>query len=134
MGNIDISPGVWEIDAMKQEPVYLDFNATTAPGAELREKLSAWFDLWGNPSSIHQWGRGSKRLMRDSRRSMASALGVHPLEIIFTSGGSEANNLALFGSLRALEKQNSPRKKILVGAIEHPSAVSYTHLTLPTKA
>lgn len=87
----------------------------------VREKLVEWSDYWGNPSSIHSHGRGPKKLMRESRRSIAESLGCHPLELIFTSGGSEANNLALQGVLRELMKRDSSRNKVILGGIEHPS-------------
>ena len=89
---------------MTQGNIYFDFNATTPVDSLVQEQLPSWLSLWGNPSSIHQHGRGPKKLLRDSRRSIAQALSCHPLEIIFTSGGSEANNLALKGCLRRLKK------------------------------
>jgi cysteine desulfurase len=77
--------------------VYLDHNATTPISDQVRSRVSGWLDSWGNPSSIHQAGRGPKTLMREARSTIAKFLGAGPLELIFTSGGSEANNLAIKG-------------------------------------
>lgn len=76
-------------------------------------------DLWGNASSIHWTGRGPKALLREARQSVAQALGVDSLEIVFTSGGSEANNLAIKGVLPETPKDG--RDEILISAVEHPS-------------
>lgn len=102
---------------------YLDFNATTPPDAEILDQIPSWAAEWGNPSSIHWAGRGPKVLIRKARESVAKMLGCNPLEIVFTSGGSEANNLAILGSLAALANQGSIRRKILVSAVEHPSVM-----------
>jgi cysteine desulfurase len=115
--------------------VYFDHNATTKPAEFLKEKVSQWLDQWGNPSSIHWAGRGPKALLRDSRRAVAQLLGCDPLEIVFTSGGSEANNLAIKGVFEAIEAIEAiesgrltgsgpsevPRDHYLLSAVEHPS-------------
>ncbi len=108
---------------MTQSNIYFDYNATTSVDSRVLQKLPEWLDLWGNPSSIHQHGRGPKKLLRESRRGIAKALGVHPLEIVFTSGGSESNNLGLKGSLLEIKRKQSPRNKVILGAIEHPSVL-----------
>src|SRR5690242_12138038 len=77
--------------------VYLDHNATTMPATFLKQKVGEWLEIWGNPSSIHASGRGPKALLRESRRALAQALSCEALELIFTSGGSESNNLAIKG-------------------------------------
>lgn len=107
--------------------VYLDHNATTPLATELASQIQQWVLQWGNPSSIHFDGRGPKSLLRESRQSMAKMIGADPLELIFTSGGSEANNLALKGVFESLffsqVKGSSllDRPRILVSAVEHPS-------------
>ena len=101
----------------------MDFNATTPISPMVQERLAGWSEQWGNPSSIHQHGRGPKKLMRESRRSLAQALNCHPLELIFTAGGSEANNLALQGCLQELENRDIKKSKVLIGSIEHPSVL-----------
>ena len=74
---------------------YFDHNATTPPSAEVLASLSDWAQAWGNPSSIHWGGRQPKNLLREARQNIAQALNISPLEIIFTSGGSESNNTIL---------------------------------------
>jgi cysteine desulfurase len=98
--------------------VYLDHNATTKPANFLIEKLPGWIEQWGNPSSIHWAGRGPKALLRDSRRALAQVLGCEALEIVFTSGGSEANNLAIKG---VFDSEKTARDQYIVSAVEHPS-------------
>ncbi|MBX3021312.1 MAG: cysteine desulfurase [Bdellovibrionales bacterium] len=98
--------------------IYLDHNATTPLHPAIRAKLPEWAEFWGNPSSIHWAGRGPKSLYRDSKQKIASLLGVQPLELIFTSGGSESNNLALKG---LCEKPVNGRDQIVISAVEHPS-------------
>lgn len=110
-------------DAMTQKAIYFDFNATTPVDPQVLFKLPEWLTLWGNPSSIHFHGRGAKKLLRESRRSMAQALDVHPLELIFTSGGSESNNLAIKGSLQEIKKKNPGKNTVIIGSIEHPSVL-----------
>src|SRR5690606_10181199 len=112
-------PGA-RLRTMTQSNIYMDFNATTPVSPLVKEKLGEWVELWGNPSSIHAHGRGPKKLLRESRRSVAQVLSCHPLELVFTAGGSEANNLAIQGCLRELKKKGSQRGKVLIGSIEHP--------------
>ncbi len=101
--------------------VYLDFNATTPPAAFIAAKISEWIHLWGNPSSIHWSGRGPKAVLRETHKKVAQWLGVDALEIVFTSGGSEANNMALKGLWKLAQTRTPERKKILISAVEHPS-------------
>lgn len=103
---------------------YLDHNATTPLDQGLKELIPGWLNSWGNPSSIHQDGRGPKALMRTARLNVAQMLGVDPLEVIFTSGASESNNTVLKGlwlSKVAGKKEFVGRNKILVSMVEHPS-------------
>lgn len=108
---------------MTRGNIYFDFNATTPADGEVLKQVPQWLALWGNPSSIHAHGRGPKKLLRESRRSIAKSLQCHPLEIVFTSGGSESNNMALKGLLTALKKKDSKRHRVLLGGIEHPSVL-----------
>jgi cysteine desulfurase len=94
--------------------VYLDHNATTPVHPEILAKVPEWLASWGNPSSIHAFGRGPKSVLREARQKIADLTGVQPLELIFTAGGSEANNLALKGA-------GVKRKHYVVSAVEHPS-------------
>lgn len=108
---------------MTQGNIYFDYNATTPLDPLVLQKAPEWLKLWGNPSSIHHHGRGPKKVLRESRRTIAQVLGCHPLELIFTSGGSEANNTALQGVLRELRKKTPQKNKVLLGGIEHPSVL-----------
>ncbi|MGN8645809.1 cysteine desulfurase family protein [Gracilibacillus sp. HCP3S3_G5_1] len=101
--------------------IYLDNSATTKPNPQVLDsftKVSTQY--FGNASSIHGIGMDAERLLRKSREQAASLLEVNPNEIIFTSGGTEGNNLAIKGI--ALEHQNRG-KHIITSAIEHPSVM-----------
>lgn len=79
----------------------LDANATTRPLTEVVETVAQTLhETWGNPGSRHVLGRRSRRVLEDARESIATILGAHPEEVVFTSGGTEANNTALFGLMR----------------------------------
>lgn len=101
--------------------IYLDHNATTPPDAEVLARVANWARDWGNPSSIHQAGRGPKARLRDARAAIASMIGCSSLEVIFTSCGSESNSTALLGSLQALRHRGDVRRHILASSLEHPS-------------
>ncbi|MFO0727282.1 MAG: cysteine desulfurase family protein [Myxococcota bacterium] len=98
--------------------VYLDYNATAPPDPAIREEVAALEAATGNASSIHWAGREAKRALEGARGAVAKIFGRKPSEILFTSGGSEANNLALFGTLEA-----SGRRRLLTSAVEHPSVL-----------
>lgn len=104
--------------ARMPKSIYLDHNATTPIFPELKGKVREWLDFWGNPSSIHWAGRGPKAVLREARRNLADLLGVEPLELIFTSGGSESNNLA-FNILDA--HRGLGRDQVIISRVEHPS-------------
>ena len=104
------------------ERVYLDWNATTPLRLEAREAMAAAWDMAGNPSSVHAEGRQARRLVEDARASIAGAVGALPRNVIFTSGGTEANALALTPGLR--RGSGLPVKRLLVSAIEHASVLS----------
>ncbi|MGZ3721682.1 MAG: aminotransferase class V-fold PLP-dependent enzyme, partial [Bdellovibrionales bacterium] len=103
--------------------IYLDHNATTPIHADVRNQAGDWMEAWGNPSSIHFAGRGPKSLLREARQNIARLLGVEALELIFTSGGSEANNLALKGICERGALTAQDRNQIIISAVEHPSVV-----------
>src|SRR5450631_3208955 len=102
--------------------VYLDWNATTPLRPEAREAMAAAWDLSGNPSSVHAEGRQARKLVEEARASVASAVGASPRNVIFTSGGTEANALALTPGLRRAE--GVPVARLLVSAIEHASVLA----------
>lgn len=97
-------------------PVYFDHNATTPVAPEVLEAMLPWFgQLHGNASSRHEYGRAARRAVDEARQRVAAAVGAHPTEVIFTSGGSEANNLFLKGAAANLKPG-----VVAVGATEHP--------------
>jgi len=97
--------------------IYLDYNATTPLDPAVREAmLPFWGEIWGNPSSIHHVGRKARALLDDARERAALFLAAKPSEIIFTGGGSEANNLAIFGTARSLKNKG---KHLITSAVEH---------------
>ncbi|HLD82621.1 MAG TPA: aminotransferase class V-fold PLP-dependent enzyme, partial [Candidatus Omnitrophota bacterium] len=97
--------------------IYLDYAATTPTDPQVLKAMEPYFfDKFGNPSSIHSFGQEAKKAMEDARESAASFLGADPAEIIFTSGGTESNNSAIFGVASALEKKGN---HIITSAIEH---------------
>ena len=87
------------------------------------EKVPEWIRDWGNPSSIHWGGRKPKALLRQARQNLAKMLGTHPLELVFTSGGSEANNLAIKGVYFQLRRENPARNRYIFSTMEHPSII-----------
>lgn len=101
-------------------PIYLDYNATTPLHPKVIEALPELAEAWGNPSSIHWGGREPKNILRDTRKKLSQILNCSPLELIFTSGGSESNNQILKG---VFEKNEGERLQILIGSVEHPSVM-----------
>lgn len=93
-------------------PVYLDYNATAPLKPAAKAAMIEAMELIGNPSSVHRFGRSTRRLLEDSRAKVAALVGVAPSRVVFTSGGTEANGLALVGS---------GRRRALISAIEHDS-------------
>jgi len=99
------------------EPIYLDHAATTPMRQEVLESMLPYFThMFGNPSSVHRFGRDAKTALTAARDSLAQRLGCSPSELVFTSGGTESDNLALFGAAAAA---GAGRRKIVTTAIEH---------------
>ncbi len=97
--------------------IYFDYNATTPLDSAVRDAMLPFLgDVWGNPSSVHHIGRKARALLDDARDRAAKFLVAMPSEIIFTSGGTEANNLAIFGTARLLKPKG---KHLITSAIEH---------------
>ena len=98
---------------------YLDNSATTQPCKEAVDKMNyALKTCWGNPSSLHAKGIAASELIEDSRRNVAKALSCESSEIYFTSGGTESNNIAVFGAANAQKRRGS---RIITTSIEHSS-------------
>lgn len=102
--------------------VYLDWNATTPLRPEAKQAMTAAWEFSGNPSSVHAEGRQARRLVEDARAAVATAVGARPHDVVFASGGTEANALALTPGLRRGTGQGVQR--LLVSAIEHASVLA----------
>ncbi|MFH1808346.1 MAG: aminotransferase class V-fold PLP-dependent enzyme [Pseudomonadota bacterium] len=103
---------------MDADPIYLDHNATTPVASEVVEAMLPYLrEHFGNPSSAHVFGQRAHAAVEVAREQVAALLGAQPDEILFTSGGTEANNLAI----RGLCAMRSERRHILTSAIEHPA-------------
>ncbi|RAM35121.1 cysteine desulfurase family protein [Arthrobacter globiformis] len=100
-------------------PVYLDHAATTPIAAEALAALTRELSRTGNPSSLHGSGRRARRSVEDARETLAAAAGAHPSEVIFTSGGTEADNLAVKGLYWSRVAEDPRRRRILCSAVEH---------------
>ncbi len=106
---------------MAVERYYFDHNATTPVDRLVLDAMLPCFEAgYGNASSIHSFGQQAARAVERARGQVASFLGVKPAEIVFTSGGTEADNLAIFGTVRAA---SGPRKHIITSTIEHPAVL-----------
>jgi cysteine desulfurase len=104
------------MDSAMFEPVYLDHNATTPLDPRVLAAMLPYLENhYGNASSRHEYGRAARRAVDEARQQVAAAVGAHPTEVIFTSGGSEANNLFLRGAAAMLKPG-----QIAVSAVEHP--------------
>jgi cysteine desulfurase len=105
-----------------QRRAYLDYNATTPVAAEVREAMLRALDLGpGNPSSLHWFGQRARAALDDARGEVAALIGATPQEIVFTSSGTEADNLALRGVAGVAR---GLRRKILFGAMEHHAVLN----------
>lgn len=102
------------------QSIYLDFAATAPLHPAVREKMPEWLDVFGNPSSLHRIGMKAEDLLADARRSLLQSIGVRAGQFIFTGGGTEANNLAIFGSVW---KQRDRPGHAITTAVEHPAVL-----------
>jgi cysteine desulfurase len=99
---------------MKRRETYLDWNATAPLRPQAAAAMQAVLAECGNPSSVHGWGRAARQRVEGAREAVAALIGASPDGLVFTSGGTEANHLALLGS---------GRERILVSAVEHSSVL-----------
>jgi cysteine desulfurase len=97
--------------------IYLDYNSTTPMRPEVLEAMRPWLLATGNPASAHAAGRKVRQALENAREKVASLLGAFPDEVIFTSGATEANNLAIFGLC------HEPPGHVLASPMEHPSVI-----------
>ena len=103
------------------EPIYLDYNATTPLDPAVVEAMRPYLEThFGNPSSGHIYGARAKMAVEAARRQVAEMLGARPDEVVFTSGGTESNNLAIRGIAHALRDKGN---HIITSAVEHPAVI-----------
>ena len=108
------------------QPVYMDHAATTPVRAEVLEAMQPYFGpRFGNPSSMHRWGREARAALDEARERVARCLGAKPDEVCFTSGGTEGDNLAVLGPWRALREQG--RRAVVCSPIEHKAVLAAVH-------
>jgi cysteine desulfurase len=108
------------------EPIYLDHAATTPVRPEVVEAMQPFFGpRFGNPSSLHRWGREARAALDEARERLASTLGAHPDELCFTSCGTEADNMALLGVWRS--RRDSGRNAAVATPIEHKAVLGALH-------
>jgi cysteine desulfurase len=107
---------------MNKRVIYMDYNATTPVDPHVRDAMLPYFcEIYGNPSSVHAIGRQARVCLDEARSRAAAVLGCSPIEITFTSGGTESNNLAIFGIARKLRSRGN---HIITSAIEHHAVLS----------
>src|SRR4051812_13475495 len=108
------------------EPIYLDHAATTPVRREVLEAMAPFWDgRFGNPSSVHRWGRDARTALDEARERVARCLGASADEICFTSGGTEADNIAILGTWRARRAEG--RRAIVATPIEHKAVLEAVH-------
>ena len=127
-------PGVWEVSCfpwtlgrvlfvLTMRSIYLDYNATTPIAPAVQEAVLPFLaEHFGNPASHHAVGRAAQEAMDDARHQVGNLLGVDRTEIVFTSGGTESNNLALLGMARRLAPDD--RGHLIITALEHVSVAA----------
>lgn len=107
-----------------QRRIYLDHNATTPLAPEVVRAMVEALGLVGNPSSAHREGQAARNAIEGARREVAQLIGCSPAEVVFTSGGTESNNAAIFGAARGLSRcveGGGARRQVITGPLEHPS-------------
>jgi cysteine desulfurase len=117
MGHLDADGGRRAL--APASPVYLDHAATTPMLPEALDAMTEELAQLGNPSSLHNAGRRARRVVEESREQIAAAYGARPSEVVFTSGGTEADNLAVKGLFWARRAADPARLRVLTTAIEH---------------
>lgn len=99
------------------KPVYFDYNATTPPDPAVRAAMEPFLGgIWGNPSSVHSVGRAARAALDEARYRMSALWRAKPSEVVFTGGGTEANNLAILGTARLLRNKG---RHLITSPVEH---------------
>src|SRR5260370_41022782 len=113
---------------MPKRLVYLDSAATTPVRPEVREVMLPYLgrEAFGTPSSAHRCGRAARAGVEEAKRTIAEVLGAEPGQVIFTSGGTEADNLAVIGCALAVRDRGGPFRAA-VSAIEHKAVLAAAH-------
>ena len=107
------------------DPIYLDYNATTPVAPEVLDAMLPWLrEQFGNPSSAHAYGRRAAQAVATARCQVADLIGAKPHEIVFTGCATESNNLALLGTARSVIETGSPKRHIVISAVEHPAVMA----------
>src|SRR5437016_9080374 len=108
------------------EPIYLDHAATTPVRPEVLEAMAPFYGpRFGNPSSMHRWGREARTALDEARERLAACMGATPDEMCFTSGGTEADNIAVLGGWRV--QRTKGRTDVLSTPIEHKAVLGAVH-------
>ena len=111
---------------MPAAPIYLDHAATTPVRPEVLEAMTPFYGpRFGNPSSVHRWGREARAALDEARERVARCLNAAPDEITFTSGGTEADNLAILGAWRTLRAKG--QKVVVTSPVEHKAVLQAVH-------
>ena len=106
--------------------IYLDHAATTPVRPEVLEAMTPFFGpRFGNPSSVHRWGRDARTALDEARSRIAACLTAHPDEIVFTSGGTEGDNLAVYGTWRM--RRTGGRNAVVTSPTEHKAVLEIVH-------
>lgn len=105
---------------MDDEIIYLDYAATAPLHPVVRQHINEWLDVFGNPSSLHRMGMEAESLLALARERIQTAIDAPKGQLVFTGGGTEANNLAVFGSVRQLANRG---KHVITTAVEHPAVL-----------
>ncbi|HEY6219916.1 MAG TPA: cysteine desulfurase family protein [Gemmatimonadaceae bacterium] len=109
------------------DPIYLDHAATTPVRPEVLQAMAPFWDgRFGNPSSVHRWGREARTALDEARERIAHALGAGSDEIVITSGGTEGDNLAILGVWRERRRAEG-RKAVLTTPVEHKAVLGAAH-------
>lgn len=107
------------MSAPRPRAAYLDHAATTPVRPAALSALTAALAHTGNPSSLHTAGRAARRTVEEARERLAAAVGARPSEVVWTAGGTEADNLAVKGLFWARRTQDTARRRVVVSAVEH---------------
>ena len=110
------------------DPIYLDHAATTPVRPEVLDAMAPFYGpRFGNPSSLHRWGREARTALDEARERLAACIGARADEMCFTSGGTEADNIAVLGGWRARRSSDGGRNAVVASTIEHKAILGAVH-------